>query len=95
MSLFRTTPVKFTLLGVAILILVVIVAKMLIDVPADRIYAVQKAYADAWAKNGAAVVPNYISGGGMPNAGGAADFIQLMTLNSARQLGLDMTLKTK
>lgn len=62
----------------------------------DAYVKVQQAWADAWAKNGANVVPSYISGGAANARGnGVTDMIDMMTINQAKQLGIDLSIRGK
>jgi len=56
---------------------------------------VQKAWADAWAKNGAAVVPTYISGAGGASPNGVQNLMDLKTIMDAKALGLDLSITGK
>ena len=61
----------------------------------DAFVAVQKAWAEAWATNGAAVVPAYMSGGGGAAPTGVTNLIDMMTINNAKQLGLSLDMRGK
>jgi len=61
----------------------------------DAFIKVQQAWADAWAKNGANVVPTYLSGGGSASPNGVNNLIDMMTINNAKQLGLDLNMRGK
>lgn len=61
----------------------------------DAFVEVQKAWADAWAKNGASVVPAYISGGSGTTPSGVQNLMDLMTISNAKALGLDLSIQGK
>lgn len=61
----------------------------------DAFIKVQQAWASAWAANGANVVPTYMSGGGSASPSGVSNLIDMMTINNAKQLGLDLNMRGK
>lgn len=56
---------------------------------------VQKAWAEAWATNGANVVPTYMSGATGANPSGVQNLMDMMTINQAKALGVDLSIKNK
>jgi regulator of protease activity HflC (stomatin/prohibitin superfamily) len=63
----------------------------------DAWLAAQTEWAHAWAQNKANIVPHYVSGGGGNGNTSSAinDFVTIMGINQARQLGLDLSIKDK
>lgn len=63
----------------------------------DAYVKVQQAWATAWATNGANVVPTYISGGSQTatQSNGVTNMIDMMTINQAKQLGINLDIRSK
>jgi regulator of protease activity HflC (stomatin/prohibitin superfamily) len=61
----------------------------------DAWLASQQAWAAAWKENGANITPVYSTGGSAGGASTLNNYVELMGINAAKQLGLDMTIKGK
>ena len=66
-----------------------------LDVKLDAYIAVNKAYAESIAKYQGAWVPSVVMGGGgsAQSGGGASTLVDMLTAKTARELGLDMSMK--
>jgi hypothetical protein len=53
----------------------------------------QKAWAEAWSKNGAQIVPTISSGGTAGNSNALQNFLELQSARTAKELGLNMNIK--